>query len=297
MLEFKLQVAGHIEIYSDKRGKLAEFDNIFLDQGLNELGYNSMPDFIWLGSGSAEPHPSNTQLVNFVARSNVSSPRIPTTHGVNGTAPYYAWSRIGVRFDPLGVNVNLSELGLGTDTVLYTRALIKDANGIPTTLTILSDEILDISYTIRVYAPTTDATGQITLGGNIGGTYNWTARACLVTTNGHWSYSAWAVSRYATFTGHAKAYSGPLGDITQEPSGDVDYIETHYSVPYVQNSFTAKSVVVVDTHQGNFVDGIRSITLCLGWGDYQMQFDPAIPKTDLDTLSLSFAVTYARYVP
>lgn len=296
MLEFKLQVAGHIEIYSDKRGKLAEFDNIFLDQGLNALGTKSMPGYIWLGSGSAEPHPSNTQLVNFVARSNASSPRIPTTYGVNGTAPYYTWLRIGVRFTPLGVNVNLSELGLGTDTELYTRALIKDANGVPTTLTILSDEILDISYTIRIYAPTTDATGQITLGGNIGGTYDWTARACLVTTNGHWIANAWAVSRSGSYIGSAKVYSGPIGDITKFPSGSDSYV-THNSVPYVQNSFTAKSVVSVDTTQGNFVGGIRSISICLGWGEYQMQFDPAIPKTDLDTLNLTFAVTYARYVP
>ena len=54
MLEFKLQVAGHIEIYSDKRGKLAEFDNIFLDQGLNALATTTMPGHIWIGSGSAE---------------------------------------------------------------------------------------------------------------------------------------------------------------------------------------------------------------------------------------------------
>ena len=296
MLEFKLQVAGHIEIYSDKRGKLAEFDNIFLDQGLNELGSKSMPTYIWLGSGSAEPHPSNTQLVNFVARSNANSPRIPTTYGVNGTAPYYAWLRIGVRFTPLGVNVNLSELGLGTDTVLYTRALIKDANGIPTTLTILSDEILDISYTVRVYAPTTDATGQITLGGNIGGTYNWIARASQVTTNGDYIPKGWCVSRQASYTGYAIVYQGPIGDITQEPSGNASYV-TQDSVPYVQNSFTAKSAVSVGAAQGNLVGGIRSITICLGWGEYQMQFDPAIPKTDLDTLNLSFAVTYARYVP
>lgn len=296
MLEFKLQVAGHIEIYSDKRGKLAEFDNIFLDQGLNALGSNSMPNYIWLGSGSAEPHPSNTQLANFVARSNRSSPRIPTTHDVNGAAPYYAWSRIGVRFTPLGVNVNLSELGLGTETELYTRALIKDANGIPTTLTILSDEILDISYTVRVYAPTTDATGQITLGGNIGGTYNWTARACLVTTFGNYGVYGWSLVRSGSYTGYALAYSGPLGNITQFPSGDRSYA-THNSVPYVHNSFTFKSEVLVDTDRGNFVNGIRSITICLAWGDYQIQFDPAIPKTDLDKLSLLFAVTYARYVP
>ena len=296
MLEFKLQVAGHIEIYSDKRGKLAEFDNIFLDQGLNALGTTSMPNNIWIGSGSAEPLPSNTQLVNFVARSSSPSPRIPSSFGVNGSAPYYAWERIGVRFDPLGVNVNLSEIGLGTNTVLYTRALIKDANGVPTTLTILSDEILDISYTVRIYAPTTDATGQITLGGNIGGTYDWIARACRVTTDGYYGYIGWALNRSASYIGYAYAYQGPIGDITKAPASSVPHV-THNIVPYVQNSFTAKSVVNVDTYQGNFVGGIRSITLCLGWGEYQMQFDPAIPKTDLDTLSLSFAVTYARYVP
>ena len=296
MLEFKLQVAGHIEIYSDKRGKLAEFDNIFLDQGLNALATTTMPGHIWIGSGSAEPLPSNTQLVNFVARSSSSSPRIPSSFGVNGSAPYYAWERIGVRFDPLGVNVNLSEIGLGTNTVLYTRALIKDANGVPTTLTILSDEILDISYTVRVYAPTTDATGQITLGGNIGGTYNWIARASRVTSSGYGNQIGWATSRRATNIGSVEVWTGPIGSITQSPSGSSASV-SHLSVPYEQNSLTAKSEIRAVTTQGNLVNGIRSIRLCLGWGDYQIQFDPVIPKTDLDTLSLFFAVTYGRYVP
>ena len=296
MLEFKLQVAGHIEIYSDKRGKLAEFDNIFLDQGLNALGTSSMPSHIWIGSGSAEPLPSNTQLANFVARSATGSPRVPGGQGVNGSAPYYVWLRIGVRFDPLGVDVNLSELGLGTNAELYARALIKDANGIPTTLTILSDEILDISYTVRVYAPTTDATGQITLGGNIGGTYDWIARASRVTTSGFGGQTGWSVNRRATYIGSATVHSGPIGDITQSPSGLSDSA-TQLSIPYEQNSLTAKSEVRVGTTQGNLVGGIRSISLCLGWGEYQIQFNPVIPKTDLDTLNLFFAVTYARYVP
>lgn len=296
MLEFKLQVAGHIEIYSDKRGKLAEFENIFLDQGLNALGTSSMPGHIWIGSGSAEPLPSNTQLANFVARSASPSPRIPSSFGINGSAPYYVWVRTGVRFDPLGVNVNLSELGLGTNAVLYTRALIKDVNGIPTTLTILSDEILDISYTVRVYAPTTDATGQITLNGNIGGTYDWTARASRVTTSGYGGQTGWAANRNASYTGSAAAFSGPIGDITQSPSGNSATV-SQFSVPYEQNSLTAKSEIRAGTTQANLVDGIRSFRLCLGWGEYQIQFDPVIPKTDLDALSLFFAVTYARYVP
>lgn len=296
MLEFKLQVAGHIEIYSDKRGKLAEFDNIFLDQGLNALGTNPIPGYIWLGTGNTVPLPSNTQLDNFVARSNTNSPRIPTTRGVNGNAPYYVWLRIGVRFNPLGVNVNLSELGLGTASLLYTRALIKDANGVPTTLTLLSDEILDISYTVRIYAPTTDATGQITLGGNIGGTYDWIARASLVTRDGAWYAHGWSAVRSGAHIGYALVFSGPIGDITQSPSG-TDLSVLHEPVPYVENSLTLKSEIRVNTTQGNFESGIRSVRFSLGWGEYQIQFDPVIPKTDLDTLSLFFAVTYARYVP
>ena len=65
------------------------------------------------------------------------------------------------------------------------RALILDGGGSPTTLTILSDETLDVTYTIRVYPPTTDVTGSITLDGV---SYGYTIRPCNVSTSGTGSY-------------------------------------------------------------------------------------------------------------
>ncbi len=293
MIGFEVGIAGEIEIYTDKRGLLAKFDNIFLDQGLNALGTSSMPAYVWVGSGNTVPLPTNTTLANLVAKTAGGSPRIATTVGVNGTTPYYTWLRQGFRFSAGTATGNLSEVGLGDNYILFTRALIKDANGVPTTLTILPDEILDISYTVRIYAPTEDVTGSITLGGNLGGTYSYVMRASAVTTSGHLSPINWAASRASTYAGAATVYTGPIGTITQSPSGSSENVSTT-NLEYINNSYKGRAVVFSSTTQGNLAGGIKSIKYTLGWGSYQIEFTPAIPKTNLDVLNLTFEVAYGR---
>ncbi len=296
MIGFEVGIAGEIEIYTDKRGLLAKFDNIFLDQGLNALGTMTMPGYVWVGSGNTAPLPTNTTLANLVAKSSSPSPRIPNDYGVNGTAPYYTYSRQGFRFNAGDAAGNLSEVGLGSSSILFTRALIKDANGVPTTLTILPDEILDISYTVRIYAPVQDVVGSITLGGNLGGTYSYVMRASAVTTHGYGNTYNWAAMRSANYAGSAIVYTGPIGTITQSPSGSSDAV-TVPNLGYINNSYKGRVVVSPSTTQGNLAGGIKSIKYTLGWGSYQIEFTPAIPKTNLDVLNLTFEVAYGRYTP
>lgn len=293
-LNFECQIGAVIEIYSDKRGKLAEFHNMFLNSGLEHLGTNPLGSYIWVGSGNAPVSPLDTQLSNLIAKTNNTSPRISSAGGVSSSAPYHTWQRIGVRFAAGKVVGTLSEVGLGTDKVLQARALIKDAEGTPTSLTILSDEILDISYTVRVYAPVGDTTGTITLDGNLGGTYNWTMRASVVTQHGHSVLFGWSALRSGNYPGYAFFYNGDIGTVTQRPSGTEKNVSTS-TIAYIANSLNCRLSINADTTQGNFTEGVKSVVFCLGWGTYQLRFDPAIPKTDLDTLSLTVGVSFARY--
>ena len=78
-------------------------------------------------------------------------------------SPYYRWAKVTWRFGQGVAAGNISEVGLGWgNSNLWNRALIKDANGNPTTITVLSDEYLDVVSEIRDY-PTLSSSGSFNL--------------------------------------------------------------------------------------------------------------------------------------
>lgn len=292
---FEIQVAGRFEIYSDKRGLLAEFDNMILDQGLEFLAINGLPPFIWLGRGTTPPVETNTALEIFAGRSGTASPRILTEVTGSSVPPYYVQQRLGVRFNAGTVTGNIAEIGIGNTSILVSRALIKNSSGVPIVLTILPDEIIDVAYYYRVYAYTTEASGSLAFEGNIGGTYNFISRACLVTTFGS---SGWWPNNAFNYTsnGWSAAFSGSIGTVTQQPSGSQAQISTSVDA-YVANSRQIKFWARMSTTQ-NITGGIvKSIAMNVGPTKFQMEFTPGIPKTNLDTLDLQFSYSFGRYTP
>src|SRR5690606_8917143 len=115
-----------------------------------------------------------------------SSNTVPSnTAGTTSAAPYYTWMRKTFRFAAGVATGNLSEVGISwlTTGALFSRALILDSGGLPTTITVLADEVVDVTYEFRIMAKTDDETGSVTFTGSIGGTYDWTMRSVSVATN------------------------------------------------------------------------------------------------------------------
>ena len=195
------------------------FPNLITDGGLDRYGTtNDWLGWCQVGSGSATPAFLDTALASRIAgTSNVAGAQ---TTGAQASSPYYTWRRKTFRFAAGLAAGNISEVGVGWSEVgnLFSRALVLDAQGNPTTITVLADEVLDVTYEFRCYAPASDTSGTITLDG---ANYDWLARAANVTSTDE--FAGWLVPRSAALNPEGLAthlaFEGGIGAITSAPGG------------------------------------------------------------------------------
>lgn len=270
---------------------IAEFENLILDTGLERLGVGQAINQCSVGSGSTAPVNTDTALQSFVA---TTSTIIDQTNGAQATAPYFGWQRWVFRF-PLGAAAgNLSEVGIGWGSGLFSRALIKDSGGTPTTITVLSNEFLDVTYELRIYPPTTDSTNTVVIGGV---THTCVTRAALVTDSNYWSPGimvANAASFGNSITGTIiRARNGSLGAITSSPSGS-EGGGTYTNNAYSSNSKQKSALIAFGLDQGNLSGGISALLFNSSGGAYQISFSPAIAKDNTKELNLTVRYSWAR---
>lgn len=281
------------------------FKNIITDQGLNRMGDNK--DYVTccqVGSGNDTPTASDTALETWVAGTNTLANNV--SRSGSGSAPYYVSCVFTYRFPAGSATGNLSEVGVGWATsgsALYSRALILDGGGSPTTITVLSDEILDVTYQHRTYSPTTDVVDEITISGD---TYDYTLRAALANTpntTGATEGTGWGIHGGFTHssaqctdagTNYAANYmmTGAIGSVTSQPSGTRNVIGGFTNVAYSNNSLYRESILNWGLAQGNST--FTSVVFSFGWCCYQIQFDPVIPKDNTKVLELTFRHSWSR---
>lgn len=305
VIEVPQQVCGYFTLEAKKlapdgtvissRTLAGPFPNIITDQGLDRMGDNGG----WMtncqvGSGNAAPSATDTSLETWVA--GVGSIFSNTSSTQTTSSPYYARQVNVYRFGTGAAAGNLSEVGVGWGTsgsTLYSRALILDGGGSPTTITVLSDEVLDVTYEWRVYPPMTDATGSISISGV---SYDYTLRAAA-TSIYKGPGPGWGVaspggsdSGYSNFGN--TAYTGAIGAITGTPSGATGNAPARTDLSYTSSSLyrDVQHVYGLTT----VTVSIRSLTFSFGWNSYQIEFDPVIPKTNANQLTLVFRHSWAR---
>ncbi len=293
-----IQPQGFFTIRTDKRGVLAEFPNLITNSGLDSLASARYSGACFVGTGTLPPTVDDIQLQNRIAESTFVSSSI---EGCNNTAPYYSYFIRTFRFAAGSAMGNLTEVGIGDIThgvrSLFSRSLIKDSFGNPTAITLLPEEILEVTYELRHYIPTSDVTGSITFTGNLAGTYSYTIRSARVTTyTGNGNPYGWGsrdpyvrLIKYA-----AAAYPGALEAITGFPTGYDHQSDDAIIYTYIDGSYTSKITYMWSIASGNVPGGIRSVLFTLGIGKYQIEFNPPIPKTSTDALSLTFTNNWAR---
>lgn len=266
------------------------FPNLILDAGLERFATAAWFTACQVGSGNAAPINSNTQLQTFVA--GTSTVQVSTT-GAQASTPYFGWARKTFRFAQGAAAGNLAEVGIGwatTGAALYSRALILDASLNPTTITVLSDEFLDVSYEMRLYPPLSDASFQVVDGAT---TYNCVARASSVTTASSWTPPQNGVNSGTQTT----AFNGSIGAITSSPSG-TSAIATMTVLAYSALSFRRDFKADWDLVAGNLSGGISAMQFGSGFpgnlGSYQVSFSLAVDKTAVRTLSTIWRVAWSR---
>lgn len=296
------EVAGFFFISTDKRGEIARFPNLITNGGLDRMGgFADWLTWCQVGSGSTTPSVSDSALVNRVNGTNATSENV---NGIQSTEPYYTWRRKTFRFAQGTATGNLSEVGVGwlSSAGLFSRALILDAAGDPTTITIQSDETLDVTYEFRYYPKTTDDTGGITLTGNIGGTYDWVFRAMNVTflnTGTGWSIDSPGNNQgvNANFGVGRAWFSGELGSLTGSPTGTLSDGPTNMSISvasYSSGSYERVFTLGAPLGSANFAGGIGGLAIKIGIGAFQVGFTPKIPKTSSDILSIVLKHSWGR---
>ena len=275
------------------------FPNLVTDAGLDYSASNySILEYCHVGSGSTAPTVADIGLDTFIAAQQ-GGYQTPT---VNATSPYYISHIVEYHFAIGAAAGNLSEIGIGwasSGTTLFSRALILDASSTPTTITVLSDEYLYVTYEHRFYPSETDATGSIVFTGSIGGTYTYTLRPAKIDTIIPTPYGS-PVNRplYMNYidSSYMGAYDGSIGIITSLPTGNQVALNTTLVTidPYIDGSFTSTYTLLLSPVYGNLAAGIKSLMFIWGPNYHQIEFGTAIPKTDVDSLSLTFTQTWDR---
>jgi hypothetical protein len=307
-----------LQVRKAKDGSLRqelEFDNLIVDAGMNLFSRStssSILTYVMVGSGTTTPTFTDTQLANQIA---FTSSATSSSSGTASTSPYYGFSRSTFRFSPGSLNnVNLTEVGvsLGNSTTLvFSRALIVDGNGNPTSITVLSDEFLDVTYELRIYPPAVDQTDTITIT-NVGA-INVTRRPIAVTsasvTSGwapfSYSFSRPVILRDYLATPTSNSYvsaSGAQTSLVAQTNSwfsvtSLPVTSSSVSYPaYVSNSFEQEVNYIFGLDAANVTGGVGFFQFApRGLGAYQYLFDNKILKNNTNTLRLNLKMVWSRY--
>lgn len=275
------------------------FDNLITDAGLNHIGTNgTWMSACGVGTGTATPAVTDTVLANQVGS------RTGTEQALSGgtTAPLYGWSRKTYRFGVGQATGNLTEIGIfqqvAAGGTMWSRALILDGSGNPTTLTVLSDEFLDATYEIRVMAPQVDVPDTLTITGV--GLLDVNLRAAGVT-GSNWSPAGGFGGGSVAGVKSGVLWTGALGVITAFPSG-TSVGGSLVEAAYGNNNLYREGTVTWALNQANMT--IRSTSWQLGattgaggFGFMQAEFTPTFAKNSAQILSLVYRHTWARGTP
>lgn len=279
------------------------FKNIITNIGLDRMsGENTsvtafMAIGVAVGTGTNTPLPTDTLLQTL---RNTSGTVLSTSFPYSGVAPYWSGTRRTWRFPQGDASGNLTEVGilLNAPAPFYvgSRALIKDASGNPTTLTVLSNEVLDVMYEARVYAQVGDVvSGPINI---LGTGYTFTMRAANCA-GGNYYHLVGTDNGSETGMRHkyrVQVWSGPIGDATAQPSGTlIDTGAGTVAATYSTGSYKRAHTFTLSTAQGNMT--IRSFKLHEpndAVANWQFQIDPPFVKDTTKTLTITVEFSWMR---
>lgn len=287
--------------------QVGPFKNKITDIGLDAYATRGVFAMLFVGTGTSASSVLDTQMGAFKARDSGGG---GVTRTRETSSPYWSQMETSSRFNAGTATGNLTEVGIGWDSGdgaiasahrVWSRELIVDGAGNPTSLTILSDEYLDVFYTVRWYPMLDDVTGSVTLDGV---SYGYTARSALVTSAGFaGGYSSQNIGRLSSCLAYARKPTLSLGAVTGNlTGGEIAGGEgTISNSAYVPSSLEKAAVVTWGLSAGNHANGIRGIRLTYTSQYshlnqyYQILFDKDIPKTASKILSLGFKFNWGRY--
>lgn len=284
--------------------KQLAFENLILNQGLDSIGseLNPFPSGevkCKLGTGSVPPAVTDTALSGTASGFSGLASGANVTGNIT-TPPYWSECSFAMTFPIGALSGNYTEIGLYSRAgTLFSRALIKDSGGNPTTLTILATEELHVTYKLRMYPPMIDTTGTFSMTYNgTPTTYNYTIRYSNFNINTTYPFTVVANEKCGLLSGAVLSAT-----ITGEMTGTtVAESSTVSKSTYMAGTYYRDITYTCVTGNSNFASGISGIRfnapvfsgLYSGWAHSQCLISPPIMKTATDTLSLTFRISWGR---
>lgn len=290
------------------REHVTEFKNLILDTGLQRIGENGdWCNWLHLGSGTQAPHPLQNALQNATYKGSTMAPTNYGTTGINIEDPLnpYCWIIRVFRVPPRGENRTYSEMGVGwNDSNLFSRTLIKDPLGLPSSINILGDEYLDVTYEVRMYMPvnlmeyTVTPTGDdkeprtikvrgsmlntesLTFGWTLGNSSNQGTKGGVALLN-NWSSNA--NNRFRT---------GGIQGLYQEPAG-TNVGSTFNYTSRLRTSDTSCEFQFTRELPDN-IGHIKSIQISQQAYCFQMELDPPFDKSNEERFGFSYSISWGR---
>lgn len=308
----KLDADGN-EVPGSRRVAVPWFGNLITDAGMDYLGSTAQDNLAMcrIGTGNTAPADADVSLVAQVGTGTTTA-GIGEANGYDG-AGNYLYRRVSRRFNPGTVDgVNLAEVGMAASNAvnLFSRSLIKDIGGSPTTITLAADEYLDVLYELRLYLPANDATTTATIDG----------------------VSTTVTIRYSTHANALDAWSALLGrrmapdlsspgnaaygrGVSAFPAASVEFhLQGSFSdngtttiATYVPGSYTTTVTTVFGAAVANQTGGIQCMLMAgansnaddLRWkspyGFWAYNFSTKLNKTNTRKATVTVGVTWGRY--
>lgn len=286
------------------------FDNLITNTGMNRIGtvstdaattilaFGTLCGRFVVGSGSAAPQFTDTALQNPVAFAS-SNPVLD-----NESSNYErGWYEITVlhQFGQGQATGNLSEIGIQHTSAagpLWSRALILDGSGNPTTITVLSDDFLTCYYTLRIMIPKEDAVFNIDVDYDEDGIVPTVVTGRPLGANSSSSTTGWGLQTAGLNSSRSRLqfYTGGLGAPTaSSPLGSsaASYADGFSVVPYVTDSFERYLTQTGGLNDHNSQE-LRTASLRALMGYWQIEFDPPLQKDNTQTMQFTFGYSWAR---
>lgn len=324
----KGRIAGQYTIKKYKEGfkepvqVVGPFENLITNTGLNAIGSEGC-NYIFVGTGTAAPTATDTQLGNFLKETSSYAPSGSWNGRIlRGGAPDYWVQGAGTwRFAQGVAQGTLTEIGFGYlapagggQTIedrhrCFSKALIVDGNGSPNPITVLLDEYLDVTYSTRFYPHVgPDITQVLNLSGS---SYIMVSRAIGIESNSDTFTNPTGLQQIsgagaATFyTGTAAGTPPTLASVTDLTLGTPGAAGgvTPSANAYVPGSYEISSVISAGLTQANLTYGLRgAIIRCVAVSSlrgaaamsFQTTITPAIPKDNTKVLQFGVKYGWAR---
>lgn len=273
------------------------FDNIILNSGLDAIGVDKQPSGysrFSVGTGTSVPNINQTQLDakiasiagTYVSQVNNGSPSYSTTHTFRAV------------FDQGAVVGNITEIaingGYDVNEPLFSRALILNNAGVPTSITITSLDQLTVYYRLFTFPYLSDFSGTMEISGT---TYQYTGRAGQVSIT-----MAPAFQLYGGIAacGYVYGPTATLGTIDGQPEGGygsggaVALYNTATTQAYVPGSYSSTSSVLIGITYESPINAFYLLYGSQSGPRYQIALNTPIPKSNTNELRINVSVSWAR---